>query len=224
MTFRVDRLGVVIAALAAFAAYSPFATVRANRIVQGEGVAILEALPVGLGWLMLLVVLLASLVALFRKDATTRLLAAAAAFTVFFICIGNAASHLTPADNSYARVSPASGFWLLLFTFSLLLADGVTRMRPSSLLRLLYLGLAIAILSLILLSGLWGELSLMKEYTARADVFWLEAFRHLALALGSLAAAAAIGVPLGIVCDRVPAMRAGVVSTLNIVQTIPAIA
>lgn len=46
MRIRFDKLGVVIAAIAAYAAFlDPFATFRANRIVPGEARSILEALP-----------------------------------------------------------------------------------------------------------------------------------------------------------------------------------
>lgn len=47
---------------------------------------------------------------------------------------------------------------------------------------------------------------------------------HITLALGSLAAAVIVGVPLGILCYRVKAIRSSVLGVLNIVQTIPSIA
>lgn len=64
----------------------------------------------------------------------------------------------------------------------------------------------------------------MKEYQSRADSFWNEAERHIALALGSLAAATAVGIPLGLVCHRLAGLRAFVLNSLNIVQTIPSMA
>ncbi|MCJ8521284.1 ABC transporter permease [Pseudorhizobium tarimense] len=210
--------------MVAYAASSPFATLRSNRIVQGEGFGIPSALPAWMAGLLLTVIALASLVALLRREAIPRLVSAAAVMVALFAFIGEAAAFLTPADNTYARVAPATGFWLLLFTFALLAADGISRMRPGPVMRLLYLVTAMAIIAAILLSGLWADLSVMKEYAVRADVFWSEASRHLVLALGSLAAAVAVGVPLGIVCERVPATRAAVLNTLNIVQTIPSIA
>ena len=57
-----------------------------------------------------------------------------------------------------------------------------------------------------------------------AASFWLEAGRHVVLALGSLVAATLVGLPLGILCHRVEALRAGVLNVLNIIQTIPSIA
>ncbi len=224
MTFRIDKLGILIIVLTAYAAFSPLATFRANRIVQGEGFGILDALPPLAGAILMAVIALASIVALLQRNALPRLLAAAAALICLFLVIGSAANFLTPSGNNYARVSPASGFWLLLFTFALLAADAISRMRPRPGLRLLYLAAAVAILSLILLSGLWEDLSLMKEYAGRADVFWREASRHLVLALGSLAAAVVVGVPLGVLCERVPRLRSAVLAVLNVVQTIPSIA
>ena len=54
-----------------------------------------------------------------------------AALAALAVLIGVAALHLTPPDNPYARVSPASGFWLLLFAFALLAADALTRLKLS---------------------------------------------------------------------------------------------
>ncbi|TIN40559.1 MAG: ABC transporter permease, partial [Mesorhizobium sp.] len=67
MTTRFDKLGVVIAAIVAYAAFAaPFATLRANRIVPGEARSILEALPPTLGPLLLAVVVIAAVVALLK--------------------------------------------------------------------------------------------------------------------------------------------------------------
>jgi osmoprotectant transport system permease protein len=197
---------------------------RANRIVRGEAVGMLSALPAWAGWLLLCTALFAALVAMTKLPARVRFLTATVALVALFVSAGLAATFLAPADNAYGRVSPASGFWILLFTFSLLATDAITRMRPNPLARLIYLAIAVCLVLLILLSGLWDGLSIMKEYVARADVFWTEASRHITLALGSLLAAALAGLPLGILCERVPVLRAGVLNTLNLIQTIPSIA
>jgi osmoprotectant transport system permease protein len=131
---------------------------------------------------------------------------------------------LTPPGNSYARVSPASGFWILIFAFALLAADALSRMQPPPWMRLVFLAVVAIAIWGIFASDLWSGLSIMKEYAGRADVFWSEAAKHVTLAIGSLVAAALVGLPLGIACHRVPAMRAAVLNTLNLVQTIPSIA
>ncbi|BCH25700.1 ABC transporter permease [Mesorhizobium sp. L-8-3] len=225
MVFRFDKLGVVIAAIAAYGALiAPFATFRANRIVAGEPRSLFEALPPSIAALLSAVVLVSGLCALLRVAAGVRLAASLVALVALALSIGSAAGHLTPPENSFARVSPASGFWLLAFGFVLLLADALTRLKLSPLGRVVVLILTAAALAAMIASGLWDGLSVFKEYANRADSFRAEAARHLTLALGSLAAAMVVGIPLGILCHRLSAVRDAVLNVLNIVQTIPSIA
>lgn len=224
LAVRLDRLGVVVALMALAAALAPFATFRANRIVAGEGRTIVEALPAAEAGLLLAVLLAAGLVAAARTPAPLRLAASVAAVAALAVFVGRAGTFLTPPGNAYARVSPATGFWVGLFAFSLLAADAFTRLKPPPSLRLAALALAAAGLALLLGSGAWDDLSVLKEYMNRADVFWREAAAHVALAVGSLAAAIVAGLPLGIVCHRVPRLRAAVLNVLNMIQTVPSIA
>jgi osmoprotectant transport system permease protein len=221
---RVDKLGLVIAAIAAAGVAAPFVTFRANRIVAGEGVGIAGALPPALATLLYAAIAGAALVALLRTPAAFRLLASALALAALAILVGLSAGHLTPPENTFARVSPAAGFWTLLFAFALLAADALTRLRFGPLMRIVALLVTGGAVWALLASGAWDGLSILKEYQNVAGRFWSEARTHVLLALGSLAAAVVVGVPLGIVCHRVPRLRAGVLNVLNIVQTIPSIA
>ncbi len=225
MGIRFDKLGVVIAAIATYAAFlAPFATFRANRIVPGEGRSILDALPSVRGpWLPALIAA-AFIVVLLRTALAWRLVASVVLLVALALAIGMAGSFLTPPGNTFARVSPASGFWLLLFAFALLLADVLTRLDLSPFVRIGILLVAAVAIGALLASGSWDSLSILKEYANRADSFWAEARKHVALALGSLAAAVVVGLPLGILCHRVDVLRAGVLNVLNIIQTIPSIA
>ncbi|TIQ33153.1 MAG: ABC transporter permease [Mesorhizobium sp.] len=225
MTLRFDKLGVVIAAIVAYAAFlAPFATFRANRIVPGQARSILEALPSTLGVLLLAILLVGGIVALLRTPLLLRLAASVVALVALAVLIGVAGGFLTPAGNTFARVAPASGFWLLIFAFTLLLADVLSRLNLSPLARVGVLAVAALAIGALLVSGSWDSLSILKEYASRADSFWAEGSKHVTLALGSLAAAVVAGVPLGILCHRVEALRAGVLNVLNIIQTIPSIA
>ncbi|TIV73066.1 MAG: ABC transporter permease [Mesorhizobium sp.] len=225
MTFRFDKLGVVIAAIVAYAAFlAPFATFRANRIVPGEARSILEALPSALGALLLAVVFVGGIIALLRTPLMLRLAASVVALAALAIVIGTAGGFLTPAGNTFARVAPASGFWLLIFAFTLLLADVLTRLDLTPWGRVGVLAVAALAVGALLFSGSWDTLSILKEYSSHADSFWAEGSKHITLALGSLAAAVVVGLPLGILCHRVEPLRAGVLNVLNIIQTIPSIA
>ncbi|RWM14381.1 MAG: ABC transporter permease [Mesorhizobium sp.] len=225
MIIRLDKLGVVIAAIVAYAALAaPFATFRANRIVPGQARSIIEALPPTLGTLLLAIVIAGAVIALLRTTLILRLAASIIVLVALAILIGVAGGFLTPAGNTFARVSPASGFWLLIFAFTLLLADVLTRLNLSPWARVGVLVLAALAIAALLVSGSWDSLSILKEYASRADSFWAEASKHFSLALGSLAGAVIVGIPLGILCHRVDKLRAGVLNVLNIIQTIPSIA
>ncbi|WLS03335.1 ABC transporter permease [Shinella oryzae] len=225
MGFRIDKLGVVIAALLAYGGFlAPFANFRANRIVPGEARWVLDALPAGYGAALLGFIAVAIVLIALKTPTLFRLVLGLVALLALAILIGVSAGHLTPPENTYARVSPASGFWLSSFAFALLTADALARLRLSPLARIALLLAVAATVAGLLVSGVWDGLSILKEYGSRAETFWLEAGRHVILALGSLAAACLVGLPLGILCHRVPSLRAGVLNGLNIIQTIPSIA
>ncbi|WP_457580488.1 ABC transporter permease [Ensifer canadensis] len=225
MQLRVDKLGVIIAALAAYGAFlAPFATFRANRIVAGEARSMAESLPPMWAAMISLLVVAAAVVSILKMPSSLRLAIAFSTIAALALGIGAAAGHLTPPQNPYARVSPASGFWILLFALGLLAADALTRMRPSPLVRVLFLAAVLGFIGALLLSGTWDGLSLLKEYASRADAFWVEAGKHVMLALGSLAAATIVGIPLGVLCHRVTRLRDGLLGVLNAIQTIPSIA
>jgi osmoprotectant transport system permease protein len=220
-----DKVGVLISCLLLYALFaSPFMTLRANRIVQGETRTIFEALPVSAATILVAIILLAAFIAFFRFPARLKLAAALVGLAALAIFVGQAASALTPDGNGFARVSPASGFWLMFAGLALLATDCIARLQPKPGLRILLLLMAMAALAAVLTSGLWGDLSIIKEYTGRADTFWTEARRHVELAIGSLVAATVAGIPLGILCHKVERLRSGVLNALNIVQTIPSIA
>jgi osmoprotectant transport system permease protein len=174
--------------------------------------------------LLLGAVLGAALMAALRTPVRLRLGAALPVLVALALALGTAGRHLTPEGNTFARISPGSGFWLLVYAFTLLLADALTKLRLSPAARVGVLALAAGAMALLLMSGSWDSLSILKEYANRADSFWSEAGRHVTLALGSLAAAVAVGIPLGILCHRIRSIRQPILNVLNIIQTIPSIA
>ncbi|MBS3849186.1 ABC transporter permease [Devosia sp. BSSL-BM10] len=222
--FALDKLGVMIALIAAAGAALPFALFRANRIVLGETKGLFEALPGQFSALLTLTLLAGFGVALLRLAPLTKLIVGFSVLAVLFVLMGQSAAFLTPEGNTFARVSPGAGFWLLVFAFALLETDALTRLAFKPLTRVAILIAVAAAMALLLWSGGWDQLSMLKEYANRAPAFWSEARTHLVLAFGSVAIATLVGLPLGIVCYKVKPLRAGVLNVLNIVQTIPSIA
>jgi len=222
--FGVDKLGLLIAMIAGAGLLLPFAQFRANRIVLGEGRVLFDALPTSWALLLTVIILLVMLGAILRFAPALKLGCASAALLALAGLLGISAGHLMPVGNGLARVSPASGFWLLLFAFALLATDALARLKPGPWARIAILaGLAMA-LAVLLASGLWADLSVLQEYASRAASFWRQARTHMTLTFGSVTAATLAGIPLGILCHKVAGLRAALLNLLNIIQTIPSIA
>ena len=222
---HIDKPGLLVAGLALVAlVFLPFATFRANRIVPGDAVALWNAVPHSLAIVATLVIAVVAALSLVRSHPLPRLAIGAGILAFLFVLIGLSGTHLTPEGDRLARVSPASGFWLLVFAFGLLVTDALSRLAAGPLIRLLLLAGFYLLLGGGLTIGLWDDLSLMKEYANRAASFWNEGRSHLLLAVGSVAAAILTGVPIGIFCHRAPSLRGAVLNVLNTIQTIPSMA
>ncbi|WEK02838.1 MAG: ABC transporter permease [Candidatus Devosia phytovorans] len=220
----IDKLGVLIGLIILAGAVLPFALFRANRIVLGESRSLFDALPSFQGGFLVGVLVVSFAVAVLRTSVVGKLTAGFGALAVLFVLIGWSATYLTPPEDTFARVSPGAGFWLLVFAFALLVTDALTRLKFKPLIRIGILVAVCLAIAALLWSGAWNNLSILKEYGTRAPAFWAEARTHLALAFGSVAIATVIGIPVGIMCYKIKPLRAGVLNVLNIVQTIPSIA
>jgi len=223
-TRRFDKLGIVLVLLVvAGAALLPFVTSKPNRIVPGEPLPIIGALPLGQAILLYAVVAIGACVAVLRVPNIWRLLAGMGVIGALGLMLGASATFLADG-NGVARISPASGFWLLVFAFALLIADALARLQLGPLVRLGISALIVGVVAAFLWGGVWQDVSILREYANRGAAFWAEARTHLLLSFGSLAAATLVGVPLGIVCHRHGKLRVGVLNVLNVVQTVPSIA
>ena len=119
-TLALDRLGSVIALLIGLALFAaPFVTYRANRIVSGEARMLLQALPAVRAVAVMAVALGIAIGATLIRAPLVRLAAAAVGLAVIVPAVGASAGFVVPTGNSFARVSPSSGFWLLALSFAL---------------------------------------------------------------------------------------------------------
>ncbi|HEY3983392.1 ABC transporter permease [Cedecea sp.] len=217
---------LLVLLLAAALMLLPIINYAPNRLVSGEPFGITQ-LPGTLHyWLALPLLVLAGLT--LAPGRSLALLATIITGEVLFISLlllmGHSASQFALDGSSLARTSPGSGLWLMLAVSLLLCADAANRFTASPLWRLLF-NLQIWIVPVALLaSGYFSDLSLMKEYVNRQDVFDDALSRHLALLIGTLVPALLVGVPLGILCYHRPAWQSGVFSLLNVIQTVPSVA
>jgi osmoprotectant transport system permease protein len=222
---RIDRLGTLLTAVGATAlAFLPFAVFKQNRILPGDSLSLVAALPQPDAGGCLAAMVVIAITALFVRQARVRFSVALLGIVVLAAAVAVAGNGLTPPGNRVVRVAPGAGFWLLLATLMLLATDALTRLQPRPLTRVVLLVLCGAIVGIALTHGSFDHLSVMREYAVNSERFGRELQRHLWLVLGSLGAALCLALPLGMLCHRVPRLRAGTLGVLNLVQTIPAIA
>jgi osmoprotectant transport system permease protein len=222
---RMDSLGVVlVAAGSAALLFLPFVVFKSNRIVPGSPCTLAQVLP---GWGAFgcaAALALAGGAALWAANARVRLLLALLGVVAVAAAAAAAGDTLTPPGDRIVRIAPGGAFWILIVSLGLLATDATTRMRPRPAVRVLFLALSLTVIGLTLAHGTFDHLSVMREYAVNATRFAHEARRHLELAFGSLAAAVIVALPLGVLCHRRPGLRPGILGTLNVIQTIPAIA
>src|SRR5690606_938691 len=128
----------------------PLTLFRANRIVPGEPRALLEALPAIPALLLVAILLAGFLIALLRVPVAAKLAAGFIALAALIVALGWSASYLTPEGNTFARISPGAGFWLLTLAFALLVTDALARLRFAPLVRVaILLAVLIAMAALL---------------------------------------------------------------------------
>ncbi|EEY1264908.1 ABC transporter permease [Escherichia coli] len=226
MTYlRINPVLALLLLLTAIAAALPFISYAPNRLVSGEGRHLWQLWPQTI-W-MLVGVGCAWLTACFipaKKGSIFALILAQFVFVLLVWGAGKAATQLAQNGSALARTSLGSGFWLASALALLACSDAIRRISTHPLWRWL-LHMQIAIIPLWLLySGTLNDLSLMKEYANRQDVFDDALAQHLTLLFGAVLPALVIGVPLGIWCYFSTARQGAIFSLLNVIQTVPSVA
>ncbi|OWG06091.1 osmoprotectant uptake system permease, partial [Klebsiella pneumoniae] len=130
------------------------------------------------------------------------------------------ALELSRHGSPLARTSPGSGLWLSLALCLLLASEAIRHLTVRPLWRWL-LNAQVWLLPIILLAiGALDQLSLLKEYANRQEVFDDALRQHLLLLFGTLLPGLLIGLPLGVWLWRRPRWQAPAFTALNVIQTI----
>lgn len=198
-----------------------------NRLVSGEGIALASLLDGQSLWLLLPVVLLL-LLSFFTPSRRNMIVVMLLAEILLFgltALTGHAAIGLTGGDeDSVARTSLGGAFWASAALSLLIASDAISRITKSPTWRIvLNVQVIIPVIALIV-TGQLSELSLLKEYDNRSDVFNDALWQHLGILFGTLVPAILLGLPLGIICHRSARWQTPILSVLNIIQTVPSIA
>ncbi|WP_366653706.1 ABC transporter permease [Fodinicurvata sp. EGI_FJ10296] len=232
--------GVVGVSLMPFASHAP------NRIVSGTAFGIAEALS---PWHLAIAAVLTLVLAVAATPALSRLvlprlaagrtgagagagiggpLVALGAAPLLLLTImygaGDFATRMTDPEMTAARTSLGGAFWVAVFSLTLIMMDGLQRLRVGSLVAVGY-GLAVgAAVFALFAAGVFDDLSILREYANRRSAFTAAMSRHIFLVAGALGPALLIGIALGLWALRRKPVRGGVFGLLNFFQTIPSIA
>jgi osmoprotectant transport system permease protein len=201
-----------------------------NRMVSGEAVAVwdvLQASPslLSIGFALALLLILTTCA--LRPTRTVLWLQAGMAcalITLLLALAGGYAQHVALTQSQIARTSLGAAFWSVMVLAWLLAADALQRLCAHLLLRTALMAAALLPLALMLTSGWCDELSIMKEFANRSDIFGTAVLRHLQIVLFTMLPTLAIGIPLGWWVHQQRNINGSVFAVLNIIQTIPSIA
>ncbi|MEO3991109.1 ABC transporter permease [Pseudocitrobacter cyperus] len=220
-----NRVLLLLALIALAAALLPFGNYAPNRLVSGEARALWQIWPRSLllAWGVPLLFIVLSFIR-GRYVAIATLLLAQGVFTLLLWAIGDAAIRLAESGSPLARTSPGSGVWLWLMLALLASSDAIRRLTSRTAWRWLLNAQIWLLPCLLLWLGKLDELSLLKEYANRQDVFDDALQQHLLLLFGTLLPGLLIGIPFGLWCWRHPARQTRVFAVLNVIQTIPSVA
>lgn len=211
------------------AALLPFASMAPNRLMSGQAVSVMTAMPAWQGAILVVLALLLAVCALSRPIPRTlshglTLGLAPLWLVVVLYGLGDYAERTLQDASPAARVSQGAAFWILLFCPLLMIVDAFQRLRSRLALRSIYAIGLIVVIALMVASGLLDALSIMREYANNRGTFLAEFLTHLHLVGMALGPALLIGLPLGLMAHRLERVRGPLFGILNFFQTIPSIA
>lgn len=197
-----------------------------NRLISGQGISLISLITGPVWWLLLPILMLASF-AFFKQSTVlywaTVLIAELLLFGLLLLA-GATATQLAGGEESLVRTSLGGGFWVMSGMSILIAIDSLSRAVVNPIWRSMANVLLLLPVVILLATGQLDQLSLLKEYVNRQDVFNDALWQHLQILFATLVPAMLLGIPLGLFCFRSPRFQVAVFSTLNIIQTIPSIA
>lgn len=197
-----------------------------NRLISGQGISLLSLIS-GSGWWWLIPILILLTFAFLKQNILLywlTVLLAELLLLGLLLLAGKTAVQLAGGGESLARTSLGGGFWLMSGMSLLIAIDSLSRAIVNPVWRSAANVLLLLPVVILLMMGQLDQLSLMKEYVNRQDVFNDALWQHLQILLATLIPAILLGIPLGLFCFRSHHFQSTIFSTLNIIQTIPSIA
>jgi osmoprotectant transport system permease protein len=201
-----------------------------NRMLSGQSVTVWDVLQTSpsILWVSFSLILVLNLIGCVLRSgrAILWLRASFACMLIVFLLAlaGRYAQHVALTQSPIARTSLGSAFWCVTILAWLLAADALQRLQARWLPRAVITATILLLISLMLAMGWCDELSIMKEYFNRADIFGAAIWRHVQIVLLTMLPTLLIGIPMGWWVHQQRGVNGPVFAVLNVIQTIPSIA
>ena len=222
-----NRVLLVLAVGALAAAWGlAFLTVAPNRLVTGTAISLAQIAGAWGSLLLLPATVLVLGIFVPQRQRTHAAVAIAATVLLFGLTwlAGVHAARLAETAPATSRTSFGGGFWLLALIVWLAAVDAIERLRLGPVVAVLaHLTVLLPIVAL-LLAGELDQVSVLREYATRKDVFHVALGRHIEIVVAALLPTLVVGIPLGIALYRRAQSQVPVFAVLNVIQTIPSIA
>jgi osmoprotectant transport system permease protein len=238
MDIKVDKVTILSFIICAISfLFLDFLSIKKSRISEGIGTFRLAELPEI--WVLIIIglVLLLILSTAFMKGTWLKYVAGVltGALVVTIIALaGINADRIVHGDLSidrfnieeypYIRVALDKGFWLFLLGLIINIINTMKYLKSRITWKLILIGLTITGIVVVFATGMLSNLSIMKEFHNKQDIFLNEFFTHIILSFISISISTVIGVSLGIAIYKVSLVKKVMFPVLNISQTIPSIA
>jgi osmoprotectant transport system permease protein len=201
-----------------------------NRMLSGQSVGVWDVLQTSpsLLWVSFSLLLVLNLMGCWLRPGRVILWLRASFACMLMVLLlalaGAYAQHVALTQSPIARTSPGAAFWCTVILAWLLAADAMQRLQARLLSRAVFTTTVMSLIALMLAQGWCDELSIMKEYANRTDIFGAAIWRHVQIVLLTMLPTLAIGIPMGWWVHQQRSVNGSVFAVLNIIQTIPSIA
>jgi osmoprotectant transport system permease protein len=223
---EIDRVSFVSAAAGNLFLLLNFLVFRTNRLASGTPFYAWQALPVSYFIFLACLWCLSLLLSLGGKEekiTTTKGILGNVILVSIFLLVSTSAGKMLTEANPFARISPGAGAWLMATAAYILILSSLDR-NPGRLAGLFISLSGFTALTVLLFTGAFDALSIMKEYRVRENRFLSEFFNHLFLSGSAVSIATFIGIPLGVTAFRRKFFEKPIFLAVNTMQTIPSLA
>ena len=221
-----EKTTLFAAVLGAAALFRPLYAFKENRVALGDPVSLFGA---GVPWGVFVITagLGAAAVLAFapqRSSIRWAKIATGLVLVIALVVTLGAGGDLAIRGEEFGRVTPSSGFWVILLAGFIIVQGSLRGAEAPEALKVLVGLLPLAVAVGLLAAGRLDSLAPVQEYYNREARFASELGAHVRLAGAAVSAATLIGVPLGVLAYRKRTAERPVFALINGIQTIPSLA